>query len=455
MKGSILTLVMAMLIAGMAQAPAYAESADDEFAGFETTEEASSEDAPSFFDFDPEADGESVEAGRPAPIPGATAEGPGVSYILSKSRDLVVVPEGIPEFHTVVHGDTLWGISGLYLNDNYLWPLIWELNIANIPNPHLIFPGQIVYLPQPGVFTQGGVPAAPTDIVEDPLDQEPGDFFAEAPEEIEEEDALIEPVLTDKEMESIGYIVPTRSDCQFKIIGAELYQEFAQATEDIVYLNIGANDDAAVGDKFYAFNYQRRVIHPITGKFVGWYVNNFGILEIICVFEKISMAVITEAWEPINIGDCIAPYAPLPSPWLQATGLTRCSLPQEERKGYIIDAKLNFTGAQENVFSAEGDIVYIDLGFEDNISNGDYFMIYIDRGEGSTIPDLPIGEMIVLRATENFATCYITKSLYEADLGTAVDYMQFTRADVEGLENPDLFGRPRAPSQMAGDGSVQ
>lgn len=50
-----------------------------------------------------------------------------------------------PDQHTVVRGDTLWGISGQFLEHPWCWPQVWDLNREQIHNPHWIYPGQIVY----------------------------------------------------------------------------------------------------------------------------------------------------------------------------------------------------------------------------------------------------------------------------------------------------------------------
>ncbi len=51
-----------------------------------------------------------------------------------------------PDTYTVKRGDTLWGISGMYLKRPWRWPELWGMNLKAIPNPHLIFPGQTLYL---------------------------------------------------------------------------------------------------------------------------------------------------------------------------------------------------------------------------------------------------------------------------------------------------------------------
>lgn len=64
---------------------------------------------------------------------------------LSVQADEVRLSETAPEVYIVKEGDTLWGIASMFLQDPWLWPKVWDINLQ-IDNPHLIFPGDEIYL---------------------------------------------------------------------------------------------------------------------------------------------------------------------------------------------------------------------------------------------------------------------------------------------------------------------
>ena len=57
---------------------------------------------------------------------------------------------GAPDAHTVQPGDTLWDISKLFLKSPWRWPELWGMNLDQVRNPHLIFPGQVLVLEKTG-----------------------------------------------------------------------------------------------------------------------------------------------------------------------------------------------------------------------------------------------------------------------------------------------------------------
>lgn len=69
---------------------------------------------------------------------------------LAAGAQPVELAKDAPDKYVVVRGDTLWGISGKFLEKPWRWPEIWALNKDQISNPHLIYPGDIVYLDRSG-----------------------------------------------------------------------------------------------------------------------------------------------------------------------------------------------------------------------------------------------------------------------------------------------------------------
>lgn len=63
----------------------------------------------------------------------------------SASLRALEVRDDAPQTYVVKRGDTLWGISGMYLEKPWLWPELWDVN-PQIDNPHLIYPGDELYL---------------------------------------------------------------------------------------------------------------------------------------------------------------------------------------------------------------------------------------------------------------------------------------------------------------------
>jgi LysM domain len=68
------------------------------------------------------------------------------SQVANDGIPLSELAPNAPDVYTVKRGDTLWAISKLFLKSPWRWPELWGMNMADIKNPHLIYPGQTLYL---------------------------------------------------------------------------------------------------------------------------------------------------------------------------------------------------------------------------------------------------------------------------------------------------------------------
>lgn len=70
-----------------------------------------------------------------------------------------------PERYTVQPRDTLWDLSSQYLSSPWRWPELWGMNKDQIKNPHLIYPGQKLFLVKVGdrAMLRVGQPVGGTD----------------------------------------------------------------------------------------------------------------------------------------------------------------------------------------------------------------------------------------------------------------------------------------------------
>ncbi len=299
------------------------------------------------------------------------------------NADTPALRDDVPDTHTVVKGDTLWEISNRFLKNPWMWPEIWHVN-AQIENPHLIYPGDVIRLvyfkgkPRLVVDTSGRTfkmtPKARVLTGEDAIDTIPLDkinsFLSRSR------------VVADEEIEMAPYVVSGGDD----------------------HLVVGAGDKVYVrGDlkeKYQVFGVYRRgdeFIDPETREKLGVQALDIGTGKVIAIDQEISTLTISRTTEEIRAGDRL--------------------LRQEERaidstyypsppKGTVEGVILAVEGGLSQV--GKMDVVVINRGEREGVMAGNVLAVYKrgsrirDRVSGSSVnlPDERAGLVMVFRVFE-------------------------------------------------------
>jgi len=181
-----------------------------------------------------------------------------------------------------------------------------------------------------------------------------------------------------------------------EIVGAEEEQEQrTYADGDIVYLNAGSRHGIKEGQTFQIIRPRGDVkgVHRKKIGFLGTYVQDIGQLQVFKVREETSAAKITFTCDMALLGDLLVDIPVRESPLQRPeTNLDRFADPSNKQVGRLMMARDNRELLTKN------DIVYIDLGGEDNVKRGDYLTIYRPLGTGN-ITRVDNEEMARNRAT--------------------------------------------------------
>jgi LysM repeat protein len=307
-------------------------------------------------------------------------------------------PKGGEAIYVVRPGDTLWGISKRFYGNPLLWPRLWELN-PFIDNPHLIYPGQVLSLKPK--YEQPAIPVVKIN--------------PEVEEERLKDIGAPPPVYYYSMGGSEGFISPDEWEHMGRILSSEP-PKILLAEGDIVYTNVGRSDGVQVGDLFTVFRTSKPVLHPFTGRKVGYKVAMFGEIEVVDVLgEKMSTAKITNSYREITRGARIRPQEPFVNEVTIKKGT-------QGANGMVVDS-LN-----ELAVVGQGNIVYIDLGKEHSIVPGNTFSIYTlprsvrdpDSSKDVTIPPSKKGKLVVLNVERNTSTGLIVDSARPIEIGDLV-----------------------------------
>ena len=232
-----------------------------------------------------------------------------------------VVPDGelnpnAPSSYEVVKGDTLWDISGRFLNSAWLWPQIWDYN-PQIQNPHLIYPGDTISMRYvngrpsltlsrdgeniaSGVGSAGGVGGVGSANSGNALRVSPRirvESLANAVPTIPADaiqQFLIRPnVVTAAQLRKAPYVVGNVDNRLISSLGQQIYVR-------------GTVDHSQT--KFGIFRKTNQLKDPKTGKFLGFEVVHVAEAKLLNVGDPSTMVITENSRETIS-GDLLLPSA--------------------------------------------------------------------------------------------------------------------------------------------------
>lgn len=163
------------------------------------------------------------------------------------------------------------------------------------------------------------------------------------------------------------------------VVGAEFEADkhtFAQGDKLVIK---GTNYQ--VGDTLSVVRPRGRVETRWTKKDnLGFYVQELGVVEIVKVKSDVSIAMVRNSCDNFLLGDLVVPMSQRSMPETKDNGqLDVFGDPNGKSTGRIFMARDN----QEMLSSDQ--IVYVDLGSEDNVKIGDYLTIFRPLGTGNII----------------------------------------------------------------------
>lgn len=209
-----------------------------------------------------------------------------------------------------------------------------------------------------------------------------------------------------------GFIQSAPVNTGYKVVGAEEADQNIFAQGDNLVVNFGANRGAKVGDMYSVIRPRGKVQSRWTDKKnLGFYVQEVGAVEIVEVKDKFSIAQIRTSCDNMVLGDLLTP---VPS----RESLTSQQRPMldafAESSGKVSGRVVMARDGQEIV--AANQIVFVDLGSEDNVQVGNYLTVYRSQGIRRVV-----GELVILNVREKTATAMVVQTMREVHTGDYVE----------------------------------
>lgn len=338
------------------------------------------------------------------------------------ATDTVQLADDHPTSYTVKPGDTLWGISQMFLKSPWQWPSIWHVN-EQVANPHRIFPGDVLKL-----TWRDGKPS---------LERVEGFQTENANVEVVDANTLkLRPRIRDTEVASAIPAIPLRSievflddsrvvdledlrKAPYVIAGPE--RRVIMGNGDTLYARATTPKWTETYPEFGVFRQGKPYIDPRSKEILGYEAKKIGTARVLDNQTNVATLRVLAADEDIRIDDrlLLSEQRAIQSVFYPKEGPADINAEIIHIFGSIGYAGLN-------------DVIVINKGKREKVDVGHVFSvlqtgeIVRDRRQGDNVklPPRRVGLAIVFRSFDKTAFALITRSTAAIRVG-------------------DTFGQPR------------
>jgi LysM repeat protein len=337
-------------------------------------------------------------------------------YALFVLMSLSIFPAAVHasgKIHIVEKGDTLWDISSHYLYDPFVWPQVWSAN-REIENPHLIYPGQEIVIPEKVMRT------APPPVEAKPVMPPPEPVMAQPepvpepepePEPIPEPEPLVEEVKQEMilALSTYGFIIDDEEIGIGTITSSEENRLLVSPGMK-VYVKTDKGTILQTNGRYSVVRIFNEVRHPDTGKRVGYLARILGDMTVVDSRKGLTTAIVGDVYRDIQFGDQVMEHIDYLT-WLPRED---SSEPVSALTGTIL------ASPDGKTLLGESDIVFIDLGSDDGLRTGDKLELVIQKEITGAVqpPEELLGEIQVIVPRARTSVARITRSEKDISIGT-------------------------------------
>lgn len=334
-----------------------------------------------------------------------------------------------PDTYTVRPGDTLWDLSGRFLNNPWYWPKVWSFN-PDITNPHWIDPGQLLrFYPS--------AEEAPARV--EPVEEEAP--VAEGPRELKDfskgeltgpSELLDDDAVAVSGPYKIGYVPPRSTTARHETFitrreleeSGELVGAFEEklmlSTTDQTYARFKRSVTVKKGEAYVIYRTERKIVHPLTHETFGYQTVVVGAGRVTEVSDKAVKLTITQTFEPIERGALLGPW-------------TERFVKQVARRPNTATLTGAIIGAQQEILTQLGEhhVVFLDKGKNDGVVEGNVFKVVRSGNPyggpmasaewDDNLPKEVIGDLLVIDVKDHGSTALVTRSLVELYVGDRIE----------------------------------